>query len=77
VQWAWLGSQLGFPGPIPITAWVPLFIFPILFGLSTDYEVFLISRIREEYDGGFDTRDALTRGLSRTAVIISAAPPSW
>jgi RND superfamily putative drug exporter len=48
-------------------------IFPILFGLSTDYEVFLISRIREEYDAGVDTRQAVTRGLSHTARVITAA----
>ena len=41
-----------------MTPWVPLFMFPILFGLSTDYEVFLISRIREEYDLGADTRES-------------------
>jgi RND superfamily putative drug exporter len=73
VQWGWLGPQLSFPGPMPITAWVPLFIFPILFGLSTDYEVFLISRIREEYDAGVDTREAVARGLSHTARVITAA----
>ncbi|HEU0239563.1 MAG TPA: MMPL family transporter [Micromonosporaceae bacterium] len=73
VQWGWLGHQLGFPEPTPITTWVPLFIFPILFGLSTDYEVFLISRIREEYDAGADTREAVARGLAHTARIITAA----
>jgi RND superfamily putative drug exporter len=73
VQWGWLGHQLGFPEPMPITTWVPLFIFPILFGLSTDYEVFLISRIREEYDAGADTREAVARGLAHTARIITAA----
>jgi RND superfamily putative drug exporter len=58
---------------MPITTWVPLFMFPILFGLSTDYEVFLIARIREEYDKSADTRDAVTAGLSRTARVITAA----
>ena len=58
---------------MPITTWVPLFIFPILFGLSTDYEVFLISRIREEYDAGATTREAVARGLSHTARVITAA----
>jgi RND superfamily putative drug exporter len=48
-------------------------MFPILFGLSTDYEVFLISRIREEYDLGAETRQAVTRGLARTARVITAA----
>ncbi|MDH6142843.1 putative membrane protein YdfJ with MMPL/SSD domain [Kitasatospora sp. GP30] len=73
VQWGWLNSFLGFPTTAPVTAWVPLFIFPILFGLSTDYEVFLVSRIREEYDAGNDTREAVARGLSRTARVITAA----
>jgi RND superfamily putative drug exporter len=73
VQWGWLGHQLGFPVGMPVTAWVPLFMFPILFGLSTDYEVFLISRIREEYDLGAETRVAVTRGLARTARVITAA----
>jgi RND superfamily putative drug exporter len=73
VQWGWLGHQLGFPIGMPVTPWVPLFMFPILFGLSTDYEVFLISRVREEYDLGADTRTAVTRGLARTARVITAA----
>jgi uncharacterized membrane protein YdfJ with MMPL/SSD domain len=73
VQWGWLGHQLGFPTGMPVTPWVPLFMFPILFGLSTDYEVFLISRIREEYDLGAETRRAVTRGLARTARVITAA----
>jgi uncharacterized membrane protein YdfJ with MMPL/SSD domain len=73
VQWAWGSKLLGFPVAMPITTWVPLFMFPILFGLSTDYEVFLIARIREEYDKGADTRDAVTAGLSRTARVITAA----
>jgi uncharacterized membrane protein YdfJ with MMPL/SSD domain len=73
VQWGWLGHQLGFPTGMPVTPWVPLFMFPILFGLSKDYEVFLISRIREEYDLGAETRRAVTRGLARTARVITAA----
>jgi uncharacterized membrane protein YdfJ with MMPL/SSD domain len=73
VQWGWLGQQLGFPTAMPIAGWVPLFMFPILFGLSTDYEVFLISRIREEHDRGEPTREAVTRGLARTARVITAA----
>ena len=49
-QWGWLGHALGFPEKMPVTTWVPMFLFVILFGLSMDYEVFLLSRIREEYD---------------------------
>ncbi|MDH6467130.1 RND superfamily putative drug exporter [Micromonospora sp. H404/HB375] len=73
VQWGWLGSALGFPTSMPITTWVPMMMFPLLFGLSMDYEVFLISRIREEYERTGDTRRAVTRGLARTAKVITAA----
>jgi RND superfamily putative drug exporter len=73
VQWGWLRGVFGFPANMPVTAWVPLFMFPILFGLSMDYQVFLVSRIREEYAGGRDTRQAVTRGLARTARVITAA----
>ena len=73
VQWGWGRQVFGFPSDMPVTAWVPLFMFPILFGLSTDYEVFLISRVREEYDLGAETRVAVTRGLARTARVITAA----
>lgn len=73
VQWGWFGHALGFATAQPVTTWVPLFVFPILFGLSTDYEVFLVSRIREEYDAGADTRAAVRRGLASTARIITAA----
>jgi RND superfamily putative drug exporter len=73
VQWGWLGSALGFPTDMPITTWVPMMMFPLLFGLSMDYEVFLISRVREEYERTGDTRMAVTRGLARTAKVITAA----
>jgi putative drug exporter of the RND superfamily len=73
VQWGWLGSPLGFPTAMPVTTWVPMMIFPVLFGLSMDYEVFLISRVREEYERTGDTRMAVTRGLARTAKVITAA----
>ncbi|WP_433220901.1 MMPL family transporter [Microtetraspora malaysiensis] len=73
VQWGWLGSALGFPTTMPITTWVPMMIFPVLFGLSMDYEVFLISRVREEYERTGDTRTAVARGMARTAKVITAA----
>ncbi|MFD0819952.1 MMPL family transporter [Micromonospora zhanjiangensis] len=73
VQWGWLGSVLGFPTEMPVTTWVPMMMFPLLFGLSMDYEVFLISRIREEYERTGDTRTAVTLGLARTAKVITAA----
>jgi RND superfamily putative drug exporter len=73
VQWGWFGSALGFPTEMPVTSWVPMVMFPVLFGLSMDYEVFLISRVREEYERTGDTRMAVARGLARTAKVITAA----
>ncbi|MFG2245028.1 MMPL family transporter [Spirillospora sp. NPDC048823] len=73
VQWGWFGPALGFPAEMPVTTWVPMVMFPVLFGLSMDYQVFLISRVREEYERTGDTRMAVTRGLARTAKVITAA----
>ncbi|WP_433230938.1 MMPL family transporter [Actinomadura formosensis] len=73
VQWGWAGRLLGFPTDMPVTTWVPLMMFPILFGLSMDYEVFLVSRVREIYEAGMPTREAVALGLSRTARVITAA----
>src|SRR5690606_32257435 len=56
-QWGWGGELIGIGKPGPIEAWAPMMIFPIVFGLSMDYEVFLLSRVREEYDR---TRDNAT-----------------
>jgi putative drug exporter of the RND superfamily len=58
---------------MPVTTWVPVFLFVILFGLSMDYEVFLLSKIREEYDLTGDNQLAVGRGLAATARVISAA----
>ena len=69
-----LGRKLfGFPETMPVTTWVPVFLFVILFGLSMDYEVFLLSRIREARLGGSANSVAVSRGLSVTARVISAA----
>jgi RND superfamily putative drug exporter len=69
-----VGRQLfGIPENIPVTTWVPVFLFVILFGLSMDYEVFLLSRIREAYDATGDNRGSVTTGLASTARVISAA----
>lgn len=73
VQWGWLGEALGFPATMPVTTWVPMMMFPVLFGLSMDYQVFLISRVREEYERTGDTREAVALGLARTAKVITAA----
>jgi uncharacterized membrane protein YdfJ with MMPL/SSD domain len=72
-QWGWLGHAFGFPEKMPVTTWVPIFLFVILFGLSMDYEVFLLSKIREEYDRLGDNGLAVGRGLASTARVISAA----
>jgi RND superfamily putative drug exporter len=64
---------LGLPGPVPIAAYVPVLMFAILFGLSMDYEVFLLSRVREEYLRTGDSRGSVVAGLSSTARVISSA----
>ena len=69
-----VGSGLfGFNHVDTIEAWVPLFLFSVLFGLSMDYQVFLLSRIKERYDETGDTTDAVTFGVSSTARIITGA----
>jgi uncharacterized membrane protein YdfJ with MMPL/SSD domain len=73
VQHGWLGGLFGFDEKMPVTTWVPIFLFVILFGLSMDYEVFLLSRIREHYDATGDNSAAVGRGLASTARVISAA----
>jgi putative drug exporter of the RND superfamily len=72
-QWGWGASLLGLDGEVPIVSFVPLFMFAILFGLSMDYNVFLLSRVREEYMRGRRPKDAVLVGLSRVARIILAA----
>ncbi len=72
-QWGWLGPLLHTGRPGPIESFLPMMLFAILFGLSMDYEVFLLSRIREEYVHGRTNREAVTRGLSQTARVITAA----
>jgi len=72
-QWGWGGELIGIGKPGPIEAWAPMMIFPIVFGLSMDYEVFLLSRVREEYDRTRDNATAVADGLAGTARVISAA----
>jgi putative drug exporter of the RND superfamily len=71
-QWGWGGSILGVSSG-PIEAWVPMMIFAIVFGLSMDYEVFLISAIREHYDYTGNNAQAVADGLESTARVITAA----
>ena len=56
-----------------VTVWVPIAVFAFLFGLSMDYEVFLLSRIREEHDDGHSTDDATVRGIARTGRLVTSA----
>jgi RND superfamily putative drug exporter len=72
-QWGWFQHALGLGETGPIEAWVPIMMFAIVFGLSMDYEVFLLSRIREEYDRTGDNATAVADGLARTARLITAA----
>jgi putative drug exporter of the RND superfamily len=72
-QHGWARQLFGFPENMPVTTWVPVFLFVILFGLSMDYEVFLLSRIKEDYDATGDNAGAVARGLASTARVISAA----
>ncbi|MFP5353090.1 MAG: MMPL family transporter [Actinomycetota bacterium] len=72
-QWGWLKEQIGIESSGPIEAWVPMMLFTILFGLSMDYEIFLLSRIREEYVRTGDNYEAVANGLAATARVITAA----
>ena len=72
-QWGWLGSLFGVDRTGPIESWVPMMMFAVLFGLSMDYEVFLLSRVREEYLRTGDNATAVADGLARTARVITAA----
>jgi RND superfamily putative drug exporter len=56
-----------------ITFWIPIMVFAFLFGLSMDYEVFILTRVREEYDKGGDTRAAVVEGLGRTGRLVTSA----
>jgi RND superfamily putative drug exporter len=68
-----LGKAIGFQSSPEIDGWIPIFLFAMLFGLSMDYEVFLLSRMREEWDSTHDNEPAVARGLERTGRIITAA----
>ncbi len=71
-QWGWFGGLLGVTGG-PIDAFIPVFLFAIVFGLSMDYEVFLVSRIREEWARSGDSSGAVVGGVATTGRVITAA----
>ena len=72
-QWGWGSSLIGLEGPTPITSVIIVIMFPILFGLSMDYEVFLLSRVREEYQRTGDNVESVARGLAGTGRVITSA----
>jgi RND superfamily putative drug exporter len=71
-QWGWLGGVLGLQKG-PVEPWIPVLIFAVVFGLSMDYEVFLVSRVREEWVSGKSAGDAVADGIALTGRVISAA----
>jgi uncharacterized membrane protein YdfJ with MMPL/SSD domain len=72
-QKGWGEGILGFKSNGGIASWLPLFLFVILFGLSMDYHVFILSRIREAYDRGMKTEDAVEHGIKTTAGVVTSA----
>jgi RND superfamily putative drug exporter len=72
-QWSWGRPLLGLTRPVPIESYVPMIMFVIVFGLSMDYEVFLLSRIREHWLAHHDNQAAVAHGLAATARVITCA----
>ncbi|MGW3565806.1 MMPL family transporter [Streptomyces sp. NPDC000941] len=72
-QHGWGASLVGTEAPGALESWMPLFVFVVLFGLSMDYHVFVVSRIREAYDRGATTRDAIAHGIRTTAGVVTSA----
>ena len=72
-QWGWGENLLDFESNGGIAAWLPTFLFVILFGLSMDYHVFILSRIREAYDRGLSTDAAIAHGIKGTAGVVTSA----
>jgi RND superfamily putative drug exporter len=72
-QHSWAEGILGFHSNGAIVSWLPMFLFVILFGLSMDYHVFILSRVKELVDGGIDTDEAVAVGIKRTASVVTSA----
>ena len=72
-QHTWTQGVLQFTSNRSITSWLPMFLFVVLFGLSMDYHVFILSRIKELHDGGLSTEEAVSRGIRRTAGTVTSA----
>ncbi|MBJ8340865.1 MMPL family transporter [Antrihabitans sp. YC3-6] len=72
-QWGWGAELLGLPHEVPVSSWVPILMFTILFGLSMDYEVFLLSRVRELWLKTGDAHTSVIKGLASTGRVITSA----
>jgi len=72
-QWGWGTELLGLPHSVPMSSWLPVLMFAVLFGLSMDYEVFLLSRIREDWLRTGDPHGSVVRGLAATGRVITSA----
>ncbi len=72
-QWGWGKGLIGLETTVPIVSFIPMFMFAILFGLSMDYEVFLLSRVREEYLVSQDNDSSVVHGIASTARVITSA----
>jgi uncharacterized membrane protein YdfJ with MMPL/SSD domain len=72
-QGTWAEGLLNFSSNRSITSWLPMFLFVVLFGLSMDYHVFILSRIKELHDSGLSTEEAVARGIRRTAGTVTSA----
>ncbi|MDD9369387.1 MAG: MMPL family transporter, partial [Acidimicrobiales bacterium] len=72
-QWGWGKGLIGVEETVPVVSFIPMILFAVLFGLSMDYEVFLLSRVREEYLERGDNDEAVVEGLSATARVITSA----
>ncbi len=72
-QWGWGAELLGLPHAVPVSSWVPILMFAILFGLSMDYQVFLLSRIREDFLRTGEAKRSVIRGLASTGRVITCA----
>jgi len=72
-QWGWLGSGIDNGATAPVDPWIPVMLFALLFGFSMDYQVFLVTRIKEEWRSGRGDSDAVADGLAATGRVITSA----
>jgi putative drug exporter of the RND superfamily len=72
-QWGWLKDVIGLEETVPIVSFLPMIMFAILFGLSMDYEVFILSRVREDYVRTGDGKHSVLTGLTSSARVVTAA----